>query len=93
VEVSQLGYRFFTFPGNGADEWNPEVHGVEITGNENYYTEVFAELAWIPGQYEFNYGASGNSFVLSVPEPNSAINPSQKIMQGFHEFLKVAYDV
>lgn len=86
-------WRSFTIPGNGSEDWDPERHGHELQEDDDRLgTEEFATVEWRPGQYEFNYGSSGSSFVLQVPEPHTQLNPNQKILQGFHEFLKVAHD-
>lgn len=84
-------YRYFRIPGNGFTDWDPEIHGKEIS-TEDLGSGDFGEVAWRPGQYEFNFGSSGNSFVLQVPEPHTISEPNQSILQGFHEFLKVAFD-
>lgn len=88
---AQGDWRYFSIPGSSSEEWDAARHGIEMR-EEDCGTGEVAEVAWKPGQYEFNFGASGNSFIIQAPEPPSMTFPNINILKGFHEFLKVVMD-
>lgn len=86
-----LKRRFFAIPGNGSEEWDPELHGQEIDPDD-MDSGVVAEVSWTPGEYSYNFGASGGDYIFTVPESLSQTYPSKNVLRGIHEFLKVVHD-
>jgi hypothetical protein len=74
-------------------EWDPEVHGQEV-GEEleaDDCPDQYAIVSWRPGEYSFSTGCA-QSYDFRVPEAVNAPHPSQAVLRGIHEFLKVTYD-
>lgn len=82
-------WRGFTIPGNKNSEWDDEIHGIEVEGDDE--SGDCAVISWRPGEYSFSSGCA-QSFDFRVPESANATGPSEVVLKGIHEFLKVAYD-
>lgn len=81
-----IDYRFFSIPGNSTTEWDPEIHGVEIS-EQDLGSGDFAEISWVPGRYAYSAGCGGNEYVFHVPETVRQQQPEQAVLKGIHRFL------
>ena len=79
-------YRFFSIPGNSQTEWDPEVHGLEISEDDLGSGDV-AEVCWEPGVYTYSVGCAGNEYVFRMPERRTQQEPEQAVLKGIHKFL------
>lgn len=79
-------YRFFSIPGNSQTEWDPEVHGLEIS-EEDLGSGDVAEVCWEPTRYSYSAGCGGFEYIFYVPEPLQQKEPEQSVLKGIHKFL------
>lgn len=84
-------YRHFAIPGNGSSVWDPEIHGHEVDEVDLGSGDV-TEIDWKPGEYSFSIGSAGATIDVRLPESSVATYPQERVLRGFHEFLKFAYD-
>ena len=84
-------WKGYTSPGNKDSQWDDELHGLPSEEDAFGDTGDYAIVSWRPGEYSFSSGCA-QSFDFRVPESIHATVPNQFVLQGIHEFLKVAYD-
>ena len=83
------GYRHYAIPGSGLERWDPDLHGVQLR-EEELGADTRAAVAWLPGSYSFSTGSGDSGFVIQVTGEDRLRAADPRVLEGFHEFLRVA---
>src|SRR5438105_1579912 len=93
LEQEYADMKSYRIPGSAGDPWDTSIHGLPYDDNgELEMNGTVVPVEWEPGRYEFNYAASGHTFTISDPEPQTMREPNQRILRGFHAFLTEALE-